>query len=78
MIGIIFWGTQLLVTYLGLRMILIHNSLTTSQLLICAINMHDIMWATRCTNACWWPTQTPFLVASSEMTWFCHTFPSCF
>ena len=47
MIGIIFWGTQLLVTYIGLRMILIHNSLTTSQLLICAINMHDIMWATR-------------------------------
>jgi ABC-type multidrug transport system fused ATPase/permease subunit len=50
-IGVGFWGTQILITWVGLRMILGAGAgprpMTASQLTVICVNMHDIVWATR-------------------------------
>ena len=50
-IGAGFWGTQILVTFMGLRMIIMPaagvRTMSVSELVVICVNLHDIMWATR-------------------------------
>ena len=48
-----FWGTQILITWIGLKMILtprlpgVPRPMSVSQLTVICVNMHDIVWASR-------------------------------